>query len=138
MKQDFTETLAHVSTGSSPSDLRITDMKIADIANAPMHCILVKLETNQGITGYGEVRDASCKDYALMLKSRLIGENPCRIDRIFRKIRQLGTHARGAGGVSGIEIALPTIGYIDVIDKTHLGSSGGLFLVEQILNSLVY
>ena len=106
MKQDFTETLAHVSTGSSPSDLRITDMKIADIANAPMHCILVKLETNQGITGYGEVRDASCKDYALMLKSRLIGENPCRIDRIFRKIRQLGTHARGAGGVSGIEIAL--------------------------------
>ena len=39
---------------------------------------------------------------------------------------------------SGIEIALPTIGYIDVIDKTHLGSSGGLFLVEQILNSLVY
>ncbi len=30
------------------------------------------------------------------------------------------------------------IGYIDVIDKTHLGSSGGLFLVEQILNSLVY
>ena len=40
--------------------------------------------------------------------------------------------------VSGIEVALPTIGYIDVTDKTHLGSQGGLFLIEQILNSFVY
>ena len=39
---------------------------------------------------------------------------------------------------SGIEISLPTIGYIDVIDKTHLGAAGGLFLVEQILNGLIY
>ena len=39
---------------------------------------------------------------------------------------------------SGIEISLPTIGYIDVIDKTHIGSIGGLFLIEQILNSFVY
>lgn len=39
---------------------------------------------------------------------------------------------------SGIEIALPTIGYIDVIDKTHLGSIGTLLLIEQILNGLVY
>ena len=40
--------------------------------------------------------------------------------------------------ISGIETALPTIGYIDVIDKTHLGSAGGLLLIEQILNSFVY
>jgi len=39
---------------------------------------------------------------------------------------------------SGIENALPSIGYIDVIDKTHLGAAGGLFLVEQILNGLIY
>ncbi|MBR2547280.1 MAG: oxidoreductase [Eubacterium sp.] len=39
---------------------------------------------------------------------------------------------------SGIEISLPSIGYIDVIDKTHLGAAGGLFLIEQILNSLAY
>ena len=106
MSTDYTEALAHVNTASRPSDLRITDMKIADISGAPMHCIMLKLETNQGITGYGEVRDWSYKDYALMLKARLLGENPCEIDRIFRKIRQLGTHARGAGGVSAVEIAL--------------------------------
>ena len=40
--------------------------------------------------------------------------------------------------IGGIEIALPTIGYIDVIQKTHLGASGGMFLIEQILNSFVY
>lgn len=39
---------------------------------------------------------------------------------------------------SGIEISLPSIGYIDVIDKTHLGASGSLFLIEQILNGLLY
>lgn len=39
---------------------------------------------------------------------------------------------------SGIETALPSIGYIDVIDKTHLGPSGGLFLIEQILNGFIY
>lgn len=40
--------------------------------------------------------------------------------------------------IGGIEIALPTIGYIDVIQKTHLGAAGGMFLIEQILNSFVY
>ncbi len=41
-----------------------------------------------------------------MLKSRILGENPCNIDKIFRKIKQFGFHARQAGGVCGIEMAL--------------------------------
>lgn len=40
--------------------------------------------------------------------------------------------------ICGIEISLPSIGYIDVIQKTHLGAEGGKFLIEQILNSFVY
>jgi nitrogenase molybdenum-iron protein alpha/beta subunit len=39
---------------------------------------------------------------------------------------------------TGIEISLPTVGYIDVIEKTHLGAGGTLFLIEQILNSMIY
>ena len=39
---------------------------------------------------------------------------------------------------SGIEIGLPSFGYIDVIPKSHLGLSGSLLLCEQILNGLVY
>jgi len=42
----------------------------------------------------------------LMLKNRIIGENPCNVDKIFRKIKQFGHHARQAGGVCGIEMAL--------------------------------
>ena len=41
-----------------------------------------------------------------MLKSRILGENPCNVDRVFRKIKQFGHHARQAGGVCGIEMAL--------------------------------
>jgi hypothetical protein len=38
----------------------------------------------------------------------------------------------------GIEIALPSLGYIDVAEKTLFGGKGALFLLEQILNGLRY
>ena len=100
------DVLGNVSTHSRPSELRITDMRICDIVGAPMHCTLLKLYTNQGLVGFGEVRDNGSKTYALMLKHLLIGENPCEIDRIFRKIKQFGGFARQGGGVCGVEIAL--------------------------------
>ena len=40
-----------------------------------------------------------------MLKSRMLGENACNIEQIFRKIKQFGGDARQAGGVCGIEMA---------------------------------
>ena len=89
--------LDHVRTQSSPSDLKITDMRFADIAGAPMHCTLLKLYTNQGLVGFGEVRDAADKLYALQLKSRLLGENPCDVDKLFRRIKQFGGQARQGG-----------------------------------------
>lgn len=95
-----------VNTNSSPSELRITDMRFVDIDGAPKRCTLIKIMTNQGLTGYGEVRDASSKLYAQMLKSRILGENPCNVDKIFHKIKQFGGHSRQGGGVSGVEIAL--------------------------------
>jgi L-alanine-DL-glutamate epimerase-like enolase superfamily enzyme len=99
-------TLQNTRTASKPSDLRITDLRVAVVARAPMTCPIIQIDTNQGISGYGEVRDGASKTYALILKSRLLGENPCNIDRIFRKIRQFGFHARQGGGVSGVEVAL--------------------------------
>ncbi len=96
----------HVNTNSRPSDLKITDIRVTDIVGAPMHCILVKVYTNQGLVGYGEVRDGGSRNYVLALKSRLIGENPCNIDKLFRMIKQFGGPARQGGGVCGIELAL--------------------------------
>ena len=91
---------------SYPSSLRITDLRFCDIDDMPKRCTLLKIYTNQGLVGYGEVRDAATKTYAAMLKSRLIGENPCNVDKIFRRIKQFGHHSRQGGGVSGVEVAL--------------------------------
>jgi len=41
--ENYESTLNHVNTHSSPSDLRITDIRFADIAGAPMHCTLMKI-----------------------------------------------------------------------------------------------
>ncbi len=90
-----------------PRDLKITDLRVAVVGRAPMTCTLIRIDTNQeGLYGLGEVRDGASKTYALMLKSRLLGENPLDVDRLFRKIKQFGFHARQGGGVSAAEMAL--------------------------------
>jgi L-alanine-DL-glutamate epimerase-like enolase superfamily enzyme len=96
----------HINTNSKPSDLKITDLRVAVVRRAPMTVPLIRIDTNQGIYGLGEVRDGASKNYALMLKSRLLGENPCNVDKVFRKIKQFGFHGRQGGGVSGVEMAL--------------------------------
>lgn len=91
-----------VNTCSRPSELKITDLRIAKVNRWP----LIRIDTNQGICGLGEVRDGASKTYALILKRHLLGENPCDTDRLFRKIKQFGYHGRQGGGVSGVEMAL--------------------------------
>jgi L-alanine-DL-glutamate epimerase-like enolase superfamily enzyme len=91
---------------SRPSDLKITDMRMATVGWHGWRFPLIRLDTNQGLSGYGEVRDGASKIYALMLKRLLIGENPCNLDKLFRKIKQFGGHARQGGGVCGVEMAL--------------------------------
>ncbi len=96
-----------VNTNSSPSTLKITDMRVATVVKpGPSPCPIIRLDTNQGVYGLGEVRDGASATYALFLKSRIVGENPLQIDRVFRKIKQFGGHARQAGGVCAIEMAL--------------------------------
>ena len=101
---DAEEVRARVNTHSEPTDLKITDLRVSPIHHRG-HRHILRLDTNQGISGYGEIRDGASATYALMLKSRVLGENPCHVDRIFRKIKQFGGHGRQAGGVVGVEIA---------------------------------
>jgi len=103
--EDLEGAVPNVSRASLPSQLKITDLRVAVVAGAPMTCPIVRIDTNQGLSGYGEVRDGASKTYALLLKSRILGENPCNVDRVFRKIKQFGHHARQAGGVSAVEMA---------------------------------
>ncbi len=97
---------SNINVYSRPTELRITDLRIVNLRALPFDVSLLRIDTNQGISGYGEVRDGASPTYALLLKSRLIGENPCNIDKIFRLIKQFGYHGRQGGGVCGVEMAL--------------------------------
>ncbi len=79
----------NVRTHSRPSDLKITDVRVAalQLTERGWKCPLIRIDTNQGIYGIGEVRDGASYNYALMLKRLLIGENPCNVDRLFRQIK---------------------------------------------------
>ena len=99
--------IKNVNLASSPSSLKITDMRYAVIVKpGPSPCVLIRIDTNQGVYGLGEVRDIAGPQYAMVLKSRIVGENPLRIDYLFQKIAQFGGGARQAGGVCAVEMAL--------------------------------
>jgi L-alanine-DL-glutamate epimerase-like enolase superfamily enzyme len=96
-----------VNTNSRPSKLKITDLRVATIVKpGPSPCPIIRIDTDQGVYGLGEVRDGASPTYALFLKTRIIGEDPLQLDKLFRRIKQFGGHARQGGGVSAIEMAL--------------------------------
>jgi L-alanine-DL-glutamate epimerase-like enolase superfamily enzyme len=99
------QTTGGVKRFSSPSDLKITDMRYA-VTTVLGRTAMLRIDTNQGIYGLGEVRDGADERYALMLKSRILGLNPCNVEMIFKIIKQFGGPSRQAGGVCGVEMAL--------------------------------
>jgi L-alanine-DL-glutamate epimerase-like enolase superfamily enzyme len=109
IKMPIEDTLTHatskVQRSSSPSDLKITDMRYA-LTTVLGGTAIIRIDTNQGIYGLGEVRDGADPRYALMLKSRILGLNPCNVEMIFKIIKQFGGQSRQGGGVSGVEMAM--------------------------------
>jgi len=95
-----------VKRDSKPAELKITDIRVAHLQGVPFKSPIIRIDTNQGLVGWGEVRDNASPNYALMLKSRLLGQNPCNVEKIFKEIKQFGGHGRAAGGVCGVEMAL--------------------------------
>src|SRR6476620_195431 len=109
MFSPFEDVMAHstskVNRYSAPSDLKITDLRYA-VTAVMGRTPIIRIDTNQGIYGLGEVRDGSDERYALMLKRRLLGKNPCNVEMLFKSIKQFGGPSRQAGGVCAVEIAL--------------------------------
>ena len=114
LSMSFEDTVAKatskVSRSSNPSDLKITDLRYCTISNGTgstnARNVLIRIDTNQGIYGLGEVRDGGDARYALFLKSRLLGKNPCNVEMLFKLIKQFGGHGRMGGGVCAVEMAL--------------------------------
>ncbi len=106
VEDTIAQTTQNVSRASTPSDLKITDLRVAQKGNgggfAPR---LIKIYTNQGITGIGDIRDGTDQRFALFLKSKIVGLNPCNVEMIFKVIKQFGFHGRQGGGVSAVEMA---------------------------------
>lgn len=104
------KTTSKVSRRGAPSDLKITDMRYATVANGTgatnARNVVIRIDTNQGIYGLGEVRDGGDYRYAMFLKSRLLGKNPINVEMLFKIIKPFGGHGRMGGGVSAVEMAL--------------------------------
>lgn len=97
-----------VNTWSAPSDLKITDMRACTIA-ANYDYPIIRIDTNQGVYGLGEVRDAGVKGIALILKAHILGKNPLEIDSILASLRQFAGQGRMGGGYSAVDMALHDI-----------------------------
>ena len=103
IEDTIAETTQKVQRSSKPSDLKITDMRYCVVEYRRP---IIRIDTNQGIYGLGEVRDGADWRYAMILKSRIMGQNPCNVEMLFRNIKQFGGHARQGGGVCAVEMAL--------------------------------
>src|SRR5512133_791560 len=64
IEDTIAQTTQNVSRSSSPSDLRITDLRIADKSGRSMANRIIRIETNQGITGLGDIRDGTDPRFA--------------------------------------------------------------------------
>jgi hypothetical protein len=53
----ITANIPVVSRPSSPSNLKITDLRYVTVKHLDRPCSILRIDTNQDIYGYGEVRD---------------------------------------------------------------------------------
>src|SRR3984957_11726819 len=95
---------AQTRPGNAP--IKITDLKCAIIGRNPV----VRIITDQGISGYGEAESAKpfLKPMVLFYKQYIVGEDPTNVAAIMLKIRLLGSSIRIAlWDVAGQAAVLP-------------------------------
>jgi L-alanine-DL-glutamate epimerase-like enolase superfamily enzyme len=94
----------------------ITDICTATITGLNSNCTIICLDTNKGISGYGECRceDSSSISELRALKSTILGMNPTQVDKVFNAIKNYGDPfsssnkiltPRKTGAMSAIECA---------------------------------
>ncbi len=103
----FQNAISAQPLASGPSDLKITKVSSAYFL-ADQRKMFIKIETNQGITGYGEAVDAVGGTYYLakQLGDKLIGKNPINVNRLFEDLRRVNPLAPFVGSQSGVFVAV--------------------------------
>jgi galactonate dehydratase len=109
--QALEDAVDRTGLSSRPSDLQITNVTSAYLRGGSR--LFVKIETNQGITGYGEGVDAvgGAAQLVQNMGGRLRRRNPLDVHRLFEDIRRGGVFGGAQSGVyvavlSAIETAL--------------------------------
>ncbi len=89
---------------SGSGSIKITDLRCAVIGRNPV----VRIVTDQGISGYGEAEStkAYLKPMVLFYRDYILGEDPTDVERVLLKIRRLGAFKPWGSAVSAIEMAL--------------------------------
>ena len=84
--------------------MKITDVKCAVIGKNP----IVRIVTDQGISGFGEVEHHKpyLKPHILYFRDALLGEDPTNVERVMLKIRPRGAFKPWGAAISAIEMAL--------------------------------
>ena len=84
--------------------MRIIDLKCAVIGQNPV----VRIVTDEGISGYGEVESFKpyLKPHVLSFRDPLIGQDPTNVERVMLRIRQRGAFKPWGSAVSAIGMAL--------------------------------
>jgi galactonate dehydratase len=110
---------------SAPSDLKITKVSAAFCTESQRKMFL-KIETNQGITGYGEGVDAVVGGYylALELGRQIVGKNPLDVNRLFDELRRTNRDNVFTGSQAGTTIAI--LSAIDIALWDLTGKALGL------------
>ena len=93
---------------------RTSTIKLTKITPTPVHRkVFLKLETNHGITGWGEIDQLETQTAATLVRSLwelLDGENPTRIEHLWQKVYRSHRDMRGGPfmthTLAGIDMAL--------------------------------
>jgi L-alanine-DL-glutamate epimerase-like enolase superfamily enzyme len=84
--------------------IKITDLRCAIIGRNPV----VRIVTDQGISGYGEAESTKpyLKPMVLFYRDYILGDDPTDVESVLLKIRRLGAFKPWGSAVSAIEMAL--------------------------------
>ncbi|MFH0965472.1 MAG: mandelate racemase/muconate lactonizing enzyme family protein [Planctomycetota bacterium] len=94
--------------------MKITGVKAA-VIEGNFNWIIVRVDTDAGVSGYGEMRNhfarqtesyADPRELAWRLAPWLVGQNPMDGEALFRRIQRFGGRGKLGGGVSAVETAL--------------------------------
>lgn len=84
--------------------MKITDMKVTVLGNSPV----VRIVTDEGISGYGEVEAYKpyLKPHMLFYRDLILGADPTNVESVMLRIRRMGAFKPWGSAVSAIEMAL--------------------------------